>query len=561
MRQVRFTCSACFPTLMILVALVACGPSSRRTVDLRSNGDRNNLGADGFGKLSKRNLPVGGLRRLTRSQYLNSVRDVLGDVTLKTQIEPDVPFLALSNLGAATVTTTPRGVELYEAAANELAAQVFADAQKTNTFVGCQVDTTNGYIDACVENFIKKVGRLAWRRPPSTEEMSSLKKVHLIVASDLKSATKGLEAVTVAILSSPKFLYRSEVGAVIAGGIRALDAYEIAARLSYLLWDSTPDSALLDAAEQGKLADANGVKSEAQRLLANPRSKEALLRFFREWLGFDALATLGKNQMAYPQFTPTLAAAMQSELDHVLDRLVFTSGQNFTQLLNRSWTYVNPELASLYGLQPASSEAHSMTLVEIPTTSPRGGLLTMAGLLASQAKPDTTAPISRGRYVLNRLLCEIVPAPPPDIPALPPDVADGSFRTQRQRLDIHTASPGCASCHIKMDAAGLALEQFDGVGAYRDSDRGLPLDVSGALDEKKFTGAKELGALLQNKTEVHQCIVKHLYRHALGAIDDERAMLFVKDLTSQFSASGFDYQTLILNLVTSDNFKHVGEIR
>ncbi|MEN9835468.1 MAG: hypothetical protein RL011_1661 [Pseudomonadota bacterium] len=547
---------------MISGLLSSCGLVSSRTVDRRNGG---NAGLNGDGEallgLSKQNLSPGGLRRLTRSQFFNSARDILGEVTLKVQIEPDVPLLNLANLGAATVSTTPRGVELYEAAATELAAQIFKDSQRTATFVGCQVDSSNVSLEECVDSFINKIGRLAWRRPLTVEERASLRRVYQIVAADMSSPTEGLEAMTIAVFSSPNFIYRSEVGQKIKGGIRALSPFEVAARLSFLLWDTTPDNALLEAAEQGRLNDAESIKTEAQRMLASPRAKDALLRFFREWLGFDAVATLGKNQTAYPQFTPSLAGAMQSEFDAVVSHLVFNPGQNFTHLLNRPWTYVNAELATLYGLQPLTTDKTSMGQVELPAGSPRGGLLTMAGFLAAQAKPDTTAPIARGRYVLNRLLCEIVPAPPPDVPALPPDPSDGSIRTQRQRLEVHTASPGCASCHIKMDATGLALEQFDGIGAYRDTDRGASLDVGGALDGQTFSGAKDLGALLQTKVEVHRCIVKHLFRHTLGVQEQAGSSALIDDLTVQFAASGFDYQSLILNLVTSNPFRYVGDLR
>ena len=509
----------------------------------------------------KKANPKGGLRRLTRNQYLNSVRDILGDVSLRTTLDADVPMLFLTNLGASTVTSTPRGVELYGEAARDLAAQGFADKVKAENFIGCKPQQPIGLINDCVDSFIKRIGMLAWRRPLSIEELATIRKVHLIVATDLNDVFKGLEAATAALLTSPYFIYRSEIGSPQTDGTRRLDAYEIAARLSFLLWNSTPDLQLLEAAEQGKLSDSTGIQEQAQRLLSSPRARTALKEFFREWLGFDSLANLGKNSTVYPQFTPTLGSAMQEEFDRVIESLVFTPEKDFTLLLNLQSTFLNAELAKLYDLTVPDGDPKAFTEIELPANSLRGSLLTMGGFLATQAKPDTTAPISRGQYILNRLLCEQVPPPPVNVPAIPPDIAGGAHRTQRQRLELHTASRGCAACHIKMDAAGLALEHFDGIGAYRDTDAGLKLDVSGAIDGQSFDGAKQLSISLQYSTRVHACTVRHLYRHALGALDGKANETRIEALRQEFTNSGFQYQKLILALVASESFTTIGDLR
>jgi len=504
-------------------------------------------------------LPNGGLRRLTNLQYANSVTDLLGAGSNYTgQLDPDVPLLFLTNVGAATVTLTPQGVALYHQAATALAAQVFATPASAQTFVGCSADLAKGAQDPCVSDFVKRVGQRAWRRPLSDVEQGSLVAVYAAVVADSGDSWQGFSAVTEAMLASPYFIYRAELGTLQADGTSRLDGYEIASRLSYLLWNSMPDTTLIADAAQNKLGSPAGIQDSARRLLDDPRAKNAIKKFMREWLGFDGLSTLSKDAKAFPQFSATLGASFQGELDYLVDDLVFARPGDFTTLLNRTSTFANGELAKFYGLTtPSSIDPKSFAAVALPNTGVRSGLLSMGGFLATQAKPDATAPVSRGHYVMSRLLCAEVPAPPPNVPALPPE-SSSALRTQRQRLDAHTASAGCAGCHQAMDGLGLVLEHFDGSGAFRDTDRGMRLDVTGSIDGQNVDGARQLGAALQASAKVQACMVRQLYRQALGVQDGPGQGQHIEALRVQFANAGFNYQQLILSMVAADDFSIVG---
>ena len=506
--------------------------------------------------------PSGGIRRLTKLQYANTASDLLGGgITFNGQLDPDVPQLFLNNLGASTVTVTPRGVTLYEQAATDLVKQRFATPELALAFVGCTADIAKGAQDPCAADFVIRIGLKAWRRPLTDVEQNSLLEVYKAVTADSGDPWQGFAATTEAMLASPYFIYRTELGALQPGGALRLDSYEVASRLSYLLWNTSPDSELLAAAKQGRLTSASGIHAEALRMLADPRAKVAIRQFMREWLGFDGLAGLSKNATTFLQSTATLGAAFQGEFDHVVDDLVFDSPGDFTTLLNLRTTFVNSELATFYGFAPLSgADPQAFKAAVLPDTGMRSGLLTMGGLLATQAKPDATAPISRGHYILNRLLCTEIPAPPPGVPALPPE-ATAAQRTQRQRLGAHTASAGCAACHLAMDGLGLILEHFDGIGAYRDTDRGMKIDATGVMNGQNIDGARQLGSALQSDASVHGCMVRQFYRQALGVQESPGADAQIDALRQTFASNGFKYQELILSIIATDDFTTVGSTR
>jgi hypothetical protein len=491
------------------------------------------------------------LRRLTPAQYRNSVLDLTG-------VEPDVagltsipPLSGLQAIGASSVTLAELDLEAFESLADGLSAQLFADPTLRTKLVGCDAQQS-----ACAEAFVASFGRRAFRRPLSDDERTRYVEL-------LRSATQmtgdgwlGLRVVSSAFLQSPSFLYRAELGAPdpAAPTRRLLDAYELASRLSFFLWNTTPDDALLDAAAAGTLATAAGVATEAQRLLASPRAAAAIDQLFTDYLRLDALDELVKLPDVYPAATPTLPAAMREQTLRSLRTLLFERDGDFRTAFTTETTFVDAELAELYDLpEPAGTGFREVTL---PASGARAGLLTQASFLATHAHPGRTSPTRRGKFIRESLLCQAVPAPPPDVDTTLPDTSDA--RTLREKLTEHRDNPACSGCHTLMDPLGLALEHFDGIGAHRTVENGVAIDASGDLDGLPFSDARGLGAALAADPRLADCFARTLLRYARGALETPSEEALLAELTASFAAAGYRVRELIQGVVTADAFRHVG---
>lgn len=485
------------------------------------------------------------MRRLTRAQYGNCVTDLLGPVNLPVDLDPDNPIHGFTSIGAREVTIAPRAAEQFEAAAFDVAGQVFGNGERRAGLVGC--DPADG---ACVRDFLNRFGRLAWRRALTGEEMDELAGLHAELSSTLRDPWKALEYTVAAVLQSPFFLFRVEQG---EGG-RYTDL-ELASRLSFLIWNTAPDDALLAAAERGELATPAGIEAQARRLLADPRAREAMRHFWGEYFVLDRLDGLTKDAALFPQYTPTLGGAMKREIEGLLDHLVFTQDTDIRTLLTTRTAFIDNELAALYGLPPVEGPGHQQ--VELPPDSPRGGLLATGGVLALNAHNTVSSPTFRGKFIQNNILCFDIPAPPPGIPEL--EEGAGGEETTREKLARHASNPSCNGCHQFMDPLGVALENFDAIGAFRTTEHGLPIDASAEYDGVAFEGPRELGQLLRPRDEVAACFARRLYRHGMGQLESEAEEIAVRDLTRAFAGEGHRFQGLILALVTSDAFRLAGE--
>jgi hypothetical protein len=315
------------------------------------------------------------------------------------------------------------------------------------------------------------------------------------------------------------------------------------------LTDSTPDDELLDAADRGEIATPEVLLQHTRRLLESTSARSALSRFYDEWLDLERLDHLAKNSDVFPEFRPELAHSMRRELELIFEELAFDPARDFMDLFKSNSTHVDAGLATLYGLpSPPSS---GFLKVPLPASSHRSGLLTTAGFLAMNARATMTSPTLRGVFIRTELMCESVPPPPPDVSGeLPPSPA--GVETQRQRLERHRTDPGCAGCHQLMDPMGLALENFDAVGAYRATDFGLPLDVSGDLDGAPFDGPLELAALIHDDPRVAACVARRFGEHALGR---ELSGSVAGALYDRFAESGHRFTSLVEAVVTSEAFR------
>jgi Protein of unknown function (DUF1592)/Protein of unknown function (DUF1588)/Protein of unknown function (DUF1595)/Protein of unknown function (DUF1585)/Protein of unknown function (DUF1587) len=499
------------------------------------------------------------LRRLTVVQYRNSVRDLLGaGVTVPTDLEPDTALDGFASIGAARIALSAQATEQFETAALAMAHQALSNTATRGALVGCTPAGTTD--DTCARAFVTRFGRRAWRRDLAADEVTRYATVATSASTMLKDFWGGLEYGLAGLLQSPHFLYREELGVPDPAEAtrRIFTGYELASRLSYLMWNSTPDDALLDAAKAGTLATPTGLGAEAQRLFNSPRSHEATGSFFSERLQLSDLDSLPQTPTAFPQVSATLGASMRTETLNVLDDLIFNGDNDYRQLFDTTTTFVNTELAKLYGLPAVTGTAFVKTT--LPATSPRAGFLGQGSFLAAGSHADSGSPTRRGKFIREVLLCRAVPSAPPDVDTtFPVDAPGAAKRTTRQKLEQHrTLGASCATCHQMMDPIGLGLENFDGIGAYRTMEVGKPIDASGDLDGVAFTDARGLGAALKNHPDVGSCLARGVLRYAMGHLETAGEQSVVDAVAQQFATDGYRFRSLLFSVVASAGFRYAG---
>ncbi len=508
-----------------------------------------------------------GMRRLSITQYHHAIRDLLGIETSLALEADDTTATRFAPIASYRVTTSQAGVEKYLESALLAPKTVFADPSRREDLVGCSPRRAS---DPCVGRFLARFGLRAWRRPLAEPELARYARiVKQVAAANRGDVWKGLALAVSAFLQSPNFLYAGEVGEPDAArpGWRRFTGYEMATRLALLLWDAIPDIELLQAAADDRLSTVAGIRGEAKRMLASPRAKAGVRRFFSEHFDLAELGRLGKSKDDFPQATGTLAAAMAEEIHRVVERLVFDTDADVLEFLTSRETFVDAELAKLYGL-PDADAIKGPTPVTLTEDSPRVGFLGMGAFLAVNASTTRTSPTRRGVFIRERLLCQEVPPPPPDVNTDIDEVEDQKkleagkaykatdTRTMRQRMSAHATNPTCANCHAFFDPLGFSLEEFDGLGAYRTHEHGQRLDLSGKLDDATYTGTRALAALLHKDPRTAACLVRETYQYATGHAVTVGEELAVSDLVRRFEAQGRRFKQLLVDVVTSDGFRY-----
>jgi len=383
----------------------------------------NTTGAGGSGSMvtpPSGDQPEAHMHRLTSSQFANSVHDLLGAGAPIGALDPDQPTDGFVSIGSSAIVSSASGVVLYEGAADAAAAWLFADPTRATAALACVPKAATD--TACASQAIAALGQRAYRRPLTTDETTRL----VTLATTLAGQTGGTIAIGMqyavsAILQSPNFLYRVELGApsTADGGRLKYNSYEMASRLASTLWNTVPDSMLLDAASKDSLSTADGVAAQAKRMLADPRVHQGLAAFVDDLYALHNLHDAQPDATLFPTFTPTLRTAMQTELEMRIDDMVFSTRGDFLSLFDSKTTFVNDELAQFYGLPTAGND--TFRKVTIPADSPRAGILGSGAILAGLALPERTAPTRRGKFIRETLLCQTIPPPPSNVvPQLPP---------------------------------------------------------------------------------------------------------------------------------------------
>jgi len=289
-----------------------------------------------------------------------------------------------------------------------------------------------------------------------------------------------------------------------------------------------------------------------------PGARLALGNFYAEVLRLRSLESLAKDPGTYPQFSPALGAAMRQETLALIDDVAFTVDGDFRDILDAPYTFVNGPLAALYGLIADPDQlGENWTRLDLPAETKRGGILGQAAFLAAYAHVSSTSPTLRGKFVRELLMCQGMPAPPPDVVTELP--TGEAYKTMRERLAQHMTDPACSGCHKLMDPIGLGLENFDGVGVFRTIENGVVLDTSETIDELgEFDGARQLGALLRGSDQVTRCFVRNLFRHATGHLELWSESPALADIDAAFADAGFRMKDLLVELAASQAFLRVG---
>jgi len=500
----------------------------------------------------------GAYRRLTASAFRNSLRDLLqGPVTIGN-IEPDSWSVAgLASVSAATVSVSAAGVEQYQTAIDAATSQAFADATRRSKLLGCTAKSTTD--TACFQSFVTRFGRLAWRQPLTSAQVTRYTDLIANVAATLGDVNEGMRAGMQGLLLSPNFLYRLERGAPPAAAGNGFWQYtsgEVAARLSYFLTNSTPDATLLDLADSKGLDTKEAILAQADRLLGTAAGRESVGNFASELYQLQIIASRAKDPK-FTEYTPALQTAMTQEIPAMFQAIVFDRNASALELLTTRNTFATKELAGLYGLPTTGLSSTSVSAVALPADGLRAGLLTTAGFLSLYANQEEGSPTQRGKFIRETILCQTIPLPPPDVSTVLPDPPAGVIYTKRQRLSMHESQPSCAGCHRLMDPLGLPLENFDAIGKYRSTDQGQPIDASGDLDGSKFNGPVELGQVLAARPEVADCLVRNMYRYGTGHVDAASERPVLDALKSTFRTGGYHVRDLMRDIVASDGFRFV----
>jgi hypothetical protein len=486
------------------------------------------------------------MRRLTRDQYANTVRDLLGvaDAVAPSALPGDDTI----NDRFHSNTVSPLAaidVGEYGDAAEAVATKAVANLP---AILPCDPKATSE--SACAQQFIEGFGKRAYRRPLLPAEVDLMKTVYA-AGGDFPT---GIRLVIAAVLQSPKFLYLYErVPADGAGKTVAVDPWAMAARLSYFLLDSMPDEALFTAAEGGQLATDAQVSAQATRLMADARFRATLSTFHEQWLQLDQLPGAEKDPTLFPAWTPALRDALGEETRRFV-QYVFTDGdRTLATLLSAPFSFLSGPLYAHYGVAPGADWARA----DLPHGQ-RAGLLTQAGLLATLAHDNRTSFILRGKMVREALFCEAPLMVPPNVPAEP--MLDPNA-TARQRSAQHRQDPACAACHDLFDPIGFAFENYDATGKYRTSDAAGPIDASvtlthtAGLDGKMAANAVGLAGILAQADEVRDCVARQWMRFALGRDDAKEDEPSLATAVKAFKSGGAKLPDLLLALVRSDAFR------
>jgi hypothetical protein len=487
-----------------------------RTLPQPPKTDCNQLASDRNASFYRGNVMS---RRINRAEYENTIRDLFG---MKIAVADLLPAdggggEGFDTTGNALFTSTIH-IEEYMAAADRVLTFILADkgkmtaevkAARANLFIGNETPKRKEAREQA-QKILTRFERLAFRRPASSEEIDEALQLFDRVWQRGDGFVPAIRLALKSVLVSPNFLFLAEPEPE-ERGVLALGTLPLASKLSYFLWSSMPDEELLRVAQSGELLETNVYRAQIKRMLADPKTDALGERFAMQWLEIERLGSeVNPDAKQFPEFTPELREAMRREVALTFNYIV-RNDRPLTELLDSNYAFINERLAHIYGLSGVQGEQFQKVSLNTKT---RGGVTGMAAVAALNSFPLRTSPVLRGRWVLEALLGEKVPPPPPDVPALEASAKDAHDLPLRDQLKIHRVKPECASCHDRMDPIGFGLENFDNLGRWREADHGKPIDASGTLPGgESFTGPEGLKKILMGRKDQ---VMKHLARKMTG---------------------------------------------
>lgn len=503
------------------------------------------------------------VRLMTASQYANVIADVFGaDIKPGKPLGPLTRTDGLVSSAAAKVGVTSGDMMKLQRAAAAVASQVVDNGNleqeipsHRDSLVPCKPKDIAASDDVCATKFIAQTGRLLYRRPLNNDLLTAYVTKARTAADSNKDFYAGLAGVLEGMLVDPNVLMITDIAENDPKhpGQKRLDAYSVASRLSFFLWNTVPDDTILKMAESGEILTPKGRTKAIEFMLASPKLENGVRAFFDDMFAFDDFDNLSKDGAVYPIVTGTaLKDAREQTLRTVADHLVVRKG-DYRDLFTTKNTFMSPALAAIYQVPTRPG----WTPYTFPENSPRMGILTHISFLSVHAHPARSSATLRGKALRELFLCQKVPPPPPNVDFSALEDPTSPFRTARDRVNFHLQNPVCAGCHKITDPMGLALENFDGGGQFRLSEQGVPIDASGTLDGTNFTNVTGLSKALHDHAQVPRCLVRRVYAYGTGGQLTTESNDQVDALTKVFAASGYRVPDLMRAIAHSDAFIRV----
>jgi hypothetical protein len=500
------------------------------------------------------------LRHLSQAEYLNTVRDLLKDTSLTTtDVPPESPIGNFDTFPFPVPDVVgSTDANAYSSLATTLATNAVA---KISNVLTCTPSAGNTASEsACLTKFLSTFGLNAYRRPLTATEISGFQALYQTGRTTLALDFNGAIGLLIEeILQSPGFLYHWEEGPsktvhdTTNPNVIQIDPYAVASRLSYYLTSTMPDQTLLAAAAAGQLSSADQITAQAQRLLQSSNASAAVQNFFEQLFQVTNLPSVSKDPTAYPNYAAPLVTAMDTEFRTFFSSNVLTGSGLFADLFTSKGTVVNQALAQLYGLTGVTGSA----MQPVTLDANRSGFLTMPAFLTVNGASNTSNGIYRGHAVFMQVLCNAL-TPPANV-MIPTPAPPTPGQTMRQALDVHGSNPCAAACHNLMDPFGFAFENYDGIGPYRTTDNGAPVNsvVTVSLDGTTQTvnNGVQLASLLSTSNEARQCFATQWVRYAVGRPDTADDAASIGDAYGAFASNNFNVRNLLVGIASSRTFR------
>jgi hypothetical protein len=497
------------------------------------------------------------LVRLTHTQYDNSVTDLFG-VTLNPSASfiDDPAFAGFTN-NAEGLLTSDRLARDYRRAAEELAAVAVQSPDIMARIVPC---TPEGDGEACARQFVQRFGKRLYRQPLTQAAEDAYIGLYHEGNGLYESGgpfEQGIQLVLEGMLQSPHFLYRVELSEELnSENLIPLNGYEVASRLSYLLWNSQPDESLLAAAESGALDTPEGIEAEARRMVDDPRATGSVDDFHEQWLHMSRYEDLSKDPEKYPGFDSSMSGDMKEETRRFIRHVIFEMEGDYRDLLSAPVTFMNDKLAGIYGAEGSFSD--EFVQVDLDPAQ-RGGLLTQIGFLASHAYTNSTSPIHRGVFIQRQILCAELPDPPSNIDTMLPPI-NGEIKTTRQQVEVHTSPQACNGCHGMINPPGFAFEHFDAIGQFRADENGEPIDTTATMTlgnaPISFAGATDLISQVAESDTAKRCYLTQWARYGFARDTTPEDRCTIAELDEKLQASGYNVKEMLVALTLTKTFRY-----